>query len=114
MVAHVLDALSRDRLVGNSVGTAAANSDTRAGTARPLPFVATHHASLWQRSSAARAPSHSSTSVLSFVHPFGCDILEGFSIQFRRGLFYIVTTQNKLLIDMRSKHRLDSTRLLEA
>ena len=32
------------------------------------------------------------TKVPLFAHPFGCHILEGFSIQFRRGLFYLVTT----------------------
>src|SRR5258705_13174236 len=92
MVGRGPDALVRDRLARNTAGKGAADTDTRAHKARPLLFAATRRASLWQRSLAAHVPSHSSTNVLSFAHPFGCDILEGFSIQFRRGLFYIVTT----------------------
>ena len=99
MVGRAPDALSPDRLAADNVGTTAANTDTRAGKALPLPFAATLRVSLWQRSLAAHVPSHSSTIVLSFAHPFGCDILEGFSIQFRRGLFYIVTTCESLLLD---------------
>src|ERR1051325_3898827 len=101
MVAHDLDALGPDRLARSTVGTVAANNDTPAGKAPPLPFAATHRASLWQTPSAAPVPSHSSTNVLSLAHPFGCDILEGFSIQFRRGLFYIVTTPRGFFIDSR-------------
>src|SRR5215217_1603121 len=92
MAARVLDAPSRDRLARRSVCTTAASSDTRVDTAPPLSSVAARHASLFQRSSAARAPSRSSSNVPPFAHPFGCAILEGFSIRFRRGLFYLVTT----------------------
>src|SRR5215216_3694903 len=92
MAARVLDAPSRDRLARRSVCTTAASSDTRVGTAPPLLSVAARRASLFQRSSAARAPSRSSSNVPPFAHPFGCSILEGFSIRFRRGLFYLVTT----------------------
>src|SRR6185369_6403188 len=91
-VAKGPDVLSRDRLACNSVGTAAATSDNRVHTTpRPLS-VAAHRASLFQRPSVARAPSRSSSNVPPFAHPFGCDILEGFSIRFPRGLFYPVTT----------------------
>src|SRR6185295_5938565 len=99
MVVPDLDVLAPDRLARNTAGIAAANNDTRARKAPPLLSAATHPASLWQRSLAAHVPSHSSTMVLSFAHPFVCDILEGFSIQFRRGLFYIVTTQANFSID---------------
>ena len=93
MVGRGPDALVRDRLACNTAGKGAADTDTRVGKAPPLPSVATHPASLVQRSSVAHVPAHSSTNVLSFAHPFGCDILEDFSIRFRRGRFYIVTTR---------------------
>src|SRR5215218_2064403 len=99
MAARVLDALNRDRLARRSVCTTAANIDTRVGTAPPLLSVAALRASPFQRSSAARAPSRSSSNVPPFAHPFGCDILEGFSIRFRRGLFYLVTTKLSEVID---------------
>ena len=87
-----LDALTRGRLARNSVDTAAAGTDTRVGKAPPLASVATPRALLFQRASVAPALSDSSTNVLPFVHPFGSDILEDFSIRFRRGLSYPVTT----------------------
>src|SRR5215207_8989343 len=99
MAARVLDAPNRHRLARSSVCTTAASSDTRVGTAPRLLSVAARRASLFQRSSAARAPSRSSSNVPPFAHPFGCDILEGFSIRFRRGLFYLVTTRIPTQID---------------
>src|SRR5215213_312482 len=95
MAARVLDAPNRHRLARSSVCTTAASSDTQVGTVPQLLSVAALRASLFQRSSAARAPSRSSSNVPPFAHPFGYGILEGFSIRFRRGLFYLVTTYRR-------------------
>src|SRR5687768_1570186 len=107
MADPALDVLTPDRPGRNIVCTSAADTDTPVGKVPLLPFAATRLASLVQRSSVALAPACSSAIVLPFVHPFGSDILEDFSIRFRRGLSYPVTTREAEIIDNSASVALD-------
>jgi hypothetical protein len=70
-----------------------------------LASAAPHHASLCQRSSVARSFALSHKCPSNFVHPFGSEILEDFSIRFRRGRSYIVTTTLQMMFDSFSHAR---------